>query len=212
MIKWLILFFLTPNFLYAHTFTGMIGFYDGLSHPVLGFDHFLAMISVGIISAQIGGRAIWTVPLTFVLIMIIGGSIGIYIELNEMLQTKALDEINNSFNFSIVLNQTIEIGILISVIVLGLIISIEKKLPITLIMIFVGIFGFFHGSAHGLEMPWAVNPLLFALGFTTGTATLHLFGVIIGHLFIKSYISSIILKFLGLIFSLVGLFYFIQLF
>ena len=57
----------------AHTFTGMIGFYDGLSHPVLGIDHFLAMVSVGIVSAQIGGRAIWTVPSTFVVMMIIGG-------------------------------------------------------------------------------------------------------------------------------------------
>ena len=64
----------------AHTFTGMIGFYDGLSHPVLGVDHFLAMVSVGIVSAQIGGRAIWTIPLTFVCIMIVGGIIGISAE------------------------------------------------------------------------------------------------------------------------------------
>ena len=35
---------------HAHTFTGMVGFYDGLSHPVLGIDHFLAMVSVGIVS------------------------------------------------------------------------------------------------------------------------------------------------------------------
>ena len=49
---------------HAHTFTGMVGFYDGLSHPVLGIDHFLAMVSVGIVSAQIGGRAIWTIPAT----------------------------------------------------------------------------------------------------------------------------------------------------
>ena len=61
----------------AHTFTGMRGFYDGLSHPVLGIDHFLAMVSVGIVSAQIGGRAIWTVPSTFVVMMIIGGIIEI---------------------------------------------------------------------------------------------------------------------------------------
>ncbi|MEO7385540.1 MAG: HupE/UreJ family protein, partial [Gammaproteobacteria bacterium] len=39
-------------------------FLAGLAHPVLGIDHFLAMISVGILSAQIGGRAIWTVPCT----------------------------------------------------------------------------------------------------------------------------------------------------
>ena len=52
----------------------MVGFFDGISHPVLGFDHFLAMVSVGIISAQIGARAIWTIPTTFVFIMIIGAS------------------------------------------------------------------------------------------------------------------------------------------
>ena len=63
---------------YSHSFEGMNGFYDGLSHPVLGLDHFLAMISVGIISAQIGGRAIWTVPSTFVFIMLIGGLLGVY--------------------------------------------------------------------------------------------------------------------------------------
>ena len=43
----LILFFLSFVFftsaVHAHTFTGMVGFYDGLSHPVLGIDHFLAM-------------------------------------------------------------------------------------------------------------------------------------------------------------------------
>ena len=80
----LIVFFLSLIFfssaVHAHTFTGMVGFYDGLSHPVLGIDHFLAMVSVGIVSAQIGGRAIWTIPATFVLMMIIGGTIGMLIE------------------------------------------------------------------------------------------------------------------------------------
>ena len=67
----------------AHTFTGMVGFYDGLSHPVLGIDHFLAMVSIGIVSAQIGGRAIWTVPSTFVGVMAIGGMLGIAAEINK---------------------------------------------------------------------------------------------------------------------------------
>ena len=65
----------------AHTFTGMIGFYDGLSHPVLGIDHFLAMVSIGIVSKQIGGRTIWTVPSTFVAMMIIGGILGMVAEI-----------------------------------------------------------------------------------------------------------------------------------
>ena len=66
---------------HAHTFTGMVGFYDGLSHPVLGLDHFLAMVCVGVVSSQIGGRAIWTVPSLFVLFMIVGGAAGLFIEI-----------------------------------------------------------------------------------------------------------------------------------
>ena len=61
----------------------MVGFYDGLTHPVLGLDHFLAMISVGIISAQIGGRAILNIPITFVILMIIGGFLGMIFEINS---------------------------------------------------------------------------------------------------------------------------------
>ena len=139
----------------AHAFFGKIGFYDGISHPVLGLDHFLAMISVGIISAQIGGKAIWKVPSIFVIIMTAGGLFGFLLIIDE-------------FYF-------VEIGIILSVILLGFGISIEKKIPSKLIMVFVGIFGLFHGIAHGLEVPAAANPILFVLGFICGTSALHLF-------------------------------------
>ena len=204
-------FFLISSAAYAHTYTGMIGFYDGLSHPVLGLDHFLAMISVGIISAQIGGRAIWTIPSTFVLIMIVGGLIGIYAEMNQLLKSSALNEIGQTFIFADFLYLLIEIGILVSVIALGLAIAIEKKLPVVITIIFVGIFGFFHGSAHGLEMPWAANPFLFALGFATGTVTLHMFGVIIGYFAIKTKFSTIILKMTGICFAGIGIYSLINL-
>ena len=170
----------------AHAFFGKIGFYDGISHPVLGLDHFLAMISVGILSAQIGGRAIWTVPSTFVIIMIIGGLFGFLLIIEE-------------FYF-------VEIGIILSVIFLGLGISIEKKIPTKLIMIFVGIFGFFHGTAHGLEVPAAANPILFVLGFICGTSALHLFGVAIGHFSIKTALSSILLRLTGITFAIYGIY------
>ena len=75
--------------MFAHNFTGMVGFYDGISHPVLGFDHFLAMISVGILSAQIGGRAILTVPTTFVSIMTIGGLFGFFLIVDEFFFVEA---------------------------------------------------------------------------------------------------------------------------
>tara|TARA_Y100000590_G_scaffold126124_1_gene144186 strand:+ start:2832 stop:3482 length:651 start_codon:yes stop_codon:yes gene_type:complete len=190
----------------AHTFTGMIGFYDGLSHPVLGIDHFLAMVSVGIISAQIGGRAIWTVPTTFVCIMILGGIIGIFAEINKGIGDESilLSEINSVNYFADYIYLLIEIGIILSVILLGLAIAINKKISGYLIFIFVGVFGFCHGTAHGLEMPWAFNPILFALGFATGTATLHLFGVGIGHFALKTFFSSILLRVIGLFCAVYG--------
>ena len=55
---------------------GHAGFLVGLLHPALGLDHLLAMLSVGILSAQIGGKAMWSIPLTFVGIMTIGAIIG----------------------------------------------------------------------------------------------------------------------------------------
>ena len=170
----------------AHNFTGRVGFYDGISHPVLGFDHFLAMISVGIVSAQIGGKAIWTVPATFVVIMTIGGLFGFLLIIDE-------------FFF-------VEVGIIFSVILLGFGISIEKKIPTKLIMVFVGIFGLFHGTAHGIEVPAAANPLLFVLGFICGTTTLHIFGVGIGHFSIKTTISSILLRLTGIFFAIYGVY------
>ena len=74
------LVFLIPNTTYAHDETTVAkfgSFIGGLTHPILGLDHLLAMLSVGIVSAQIGGKAIWTVPTTFVLLMAVGGLLGL---------------------------------------------------------------------------------------------------------------------------------------
>ena len=170
----------------AHAFFGKIGFYDGISHPVLGLDHFFAMVSVGIVSAQIGGKAIWTVPATFVSIMTIGGLFGFFLIVYE-------------FFF-------VEVGIVFSVILLGFTISIDKKIPKKIIIFFIGIFGFFHGTAHGLEVPAAANPLLFVLGFICGTTALHIFGVAIGYFSIKTAVSSVLLRLTGISFATYGIY------
>lgn len=133
-------------------------FVAGLAHPVLGVDHFLAMVSVGIVSAQIGGRAIWTVPGTFVTVMALGGLLGwLGVGLTS-----------------------VEFGIAFSVLVLGIAIAADRKLPILAAMGAVAIFATFHGYAHGAEMPTVANPVRYALGFMTGTALLHVAGVLIG--------------------------------
>ena len=185
-IIYLILLSIYPLPSLAHSIMGKVGFYDGLSHPVLGLDHLLAMISVGIISAQIGGKTIWTVPSIFVILMTVGGLFGFLLIVEE-------------FYF-------VEIGIVFSVILLGIGISIESKIPTKLIMVFVATFGLFHGIAHGLEIPAAASPILFITGFISGTTTLHLLGVAIGHLSIKNNTSLILLRLTGASFAIYGIY------
>ena len=177
---------------YAHMFVGKVGFYDGLSHPVLGVDHFIAMVSVGIISAQIGEKKIWTIPITFVGMMILGGFAGMLNEVKFIIDEELVYVV-------------VEYGIILSVILLGLVIAIDKKFSILLTMIFISFFGLCHGIAHGMEMPWASNPLLFASGFASGTAILHLFGVITGSLLIKNTYLYLLLRIVGLISCLYGI-------
>ncbi len=119
------------------------------------------MISVGVLSAQLGGKAIWTVPSTFVAIMLVGGLLG----MNEVPLF------------------TVETGIAFSVLALGVAMAADRKMPISLAMLFVAIFALFHGHAHGTEMPLLAKPWLYALGFVSGTAVIHISGVVLGAAF-----------------------------
>lgn len=166
---------LVPDFAHAHSVGTAGGFMSGLWHPVLGFDHFLAMVSVGILSAQLGGRAIWSVPLTFISVMVFGAFLGMQ-------------------GINIV---EVEFGIAFSVAALGIALAAEKKMPASLAMLAVGIFAVFHGHAHGAEMPEIVTPLLYASGFVAGTATIHILGVFIGVMCSRNVRSTDFLRFVG---------------
>jgi urease accessory protein len=137
---------------------GGVGFLTGLLHPALGFDHLLAMLSVGVLSAQIGGRAIWYVPASFVGVMVIGSVLGL-----------------NGVALPLV-----EIGIALSVLVLGLVIVLQHWIPAAIAIACVAFFAVFHGHAHGTEMPLMANVYAYGAGFVIGTATIHLAGVGIG--------------------------------
>src|SRR5262245_59414212 len=52
------------------------GLTDGLLHPLLGIDHLLAMVATGLLAAQLGGKALWAVPASFVGSMVLGGISG----------------------------------------------------------------------------------------------------------------------------------------
>ncbi len=140
----------------AHTGVGSVsGVSAGFGHPISGLDHVLAMIAVGILAAQLGGRSMWFVPASFVGMMVFGGFLGI----------------------SGVPVPFVEQGIIGSVIILGAVIAVGRKIPMPLAMAMVGTLAIFHGHAHGAEIPASVSGFQYGLGFVVATALLHAIGV-----------------------------------
>lgn len=155
---------LLPMSAYAGV-VGSGGFTSGFWHPILGFDHLLAMFAVGLISvhAQASG-GIYKVPGVFVIVMALGGVAGI-----------AGIKIPEVGNISVVENV-----IWTSSLLLGLLIALSTRPSMMLTMLLVAIFAFFHGYAHGLEMPSASEPFAYIAGFMVATILIHVIGVFIG--------------------------------
>jgi len=150
---------LLPSLAYAHTGVGEAsGFVHGLAHPTSGLDHVCAMLAVGLWAAQMGGRSVWVVPLTFVSVMALGG---------------ALPALGISLPF-------VEQGIVLSVLLLGVLIAAAVRLPLWLSSGMVGLFALWHGHAHGAEMPELASGIGYALGFMLVTALLHTIGIAFG--------------------------------
>ncbi|WP_363318312.1 HupE/UreJ family protein [Bosea sp. (in: a-proteobacteria)] len=136
----------------AHTGVGAVhGFGAGLLHPLFGLDHLLAMVAVGLWAGLTGGRARLAYPLAFIGMMVLAGLWG--------MSGAALPGV--------------EIGIAVSVVVLGLAIALKATPPLAAGAAACAIFAIFHGHAHGAELPQASSGLGYALGFVLATAALH---------------------------------------
>ncbi|BAM92475.1 conserved membrane hypothetical protein [Bradyrhizobium oligotrophicum S58] len=145
----------------AHEQTGVGGgLASGLLHPLTGMDHLVAMVAVGIWGAQLGGVAIWVLPIVFPLVMAFGAVLGI---LKIGLPVP-------------------ELIIALSALVLGLAVAMRIRVPFAVAAVIVAIFAVFHGHAHGAELPTAVNPLAYGCGFVVATGLLHASGITIGAL------------------------------
>jgi urease accessory protein len=144
---------------FAHVEQGQAaGFLAGLAHPVSGLDHMLAMVAVGLWGAQLGAPAIWLLPITFPIVMAMGGLLGL---LGVPLPG-------------------VEFGIAASAILLGAAVMTERRLPLYAAAALVGFFAVFHGHAHGTELPPGQSGLLYSLGFVVATGCLHAVGIAIG--------------------------------
>ncbi len=166
----------------AHSLaTESVGFISGLAHPLLGLDHILAMIAVGIWAAQLGGNAVWRLPLSFISMMLLAAVIG-------------------ASGFSL---PSPELLIAVSVICLGLLLALAISLPVNVSMLLVGLLAVFHGYAHGLEMQQAHSPLIYGSGFVVATALLHLSGIVLGKL---SYRQHLLSRLSGAVMTMAGLY------
>jgi urease accessory protein len=142
---------------FAHTGVGVHshGFAAGFLHPLMGLDHMLAMLGVGVWAAQLGKRATWLVPAAFVAVMIAGAGLALTGAPLPM----------------------VEFGIAGSVLAIGALIAFGTRMPVGLAMGLVGLFALFHGHAHGAELPGFAHPAAYGAGFVAATALLHVAGV-----------------------------------
>ncbi|WP_136634428.1 HupE/UreJ family protein [Pseudooceanicola onchidii] len=129
----------------------------GITHPLFGLDHVLAMVAVGLWAAMLGGRALWQVPGAFVAAMATGFALaltGMPLPLVEPM-------------------------ILASTVVLGALVAMALRVDVRLCMGLVAVFALFHGHAHGGELGEA-SALRFGVGFVLATAALHGLGLGLG--------------------------------
>jgi urease accessory protein len=74
----------------------------------------------------------------------------------------------------------VELGIALSVVVLGAIVALGVKAPLAIAMSLVALFAVFHGHAHAAEMPLEASAGAYGAGFVLATALLHVAGIAIG--------------------------------
>ena len=160
------------------------GFASGFMHPLLGPDHVVAMLAVGLWGAFLGSPALWVLPVVFPLVMALGGVLGV---LGVPLPG-------------------VEIGIALSAVALGAMVAFAVRPPLWLAGLMVAMFAVFHGHAHGAELPQEANPLVYSLGFVIATGLLHLAGIGFG-LLVRTPAGRIAVRAAGGFISLIGLFF-----
>ena len=137
------------------------GFMAGLLHPFTGIDHLAAMLAVGVWSA-LAVRPVWVAPLAFVALLgagALGGLAGVAVP-------------------------GVEPMIAASLLVTGLLIATRAQWPVWAAALVAGLFAFFHGAAHGMELSGAGVAQALA-GMLIGSAALHLGGMGLGQVVLQ---------------------------
>ena len=163
MMRWIatLVVILCSGTAQAHSVAGgQGGLSSGVTHPLFGGVHVVAMIAVGLWGVFLGRPAIWILPVAFPVVMAFGGAMGV---VGMPLPA-------------------VEVGIALSGVILGLLVAFGTRAPLWAALAIVSGFAIFHGHAHGTELPVAANPYAYAVGFVSATGLLHLGGIAFGSL------------------------------
>jgi urease accessory protein len=136
------------------------GFASGFAHPLVGWDHLLAMLAVGLWASQQDRAMAIALPVAFPFVMVLGALMA-------------------AGGFVLPAAET---GIAASVLVLGLLVAFAVKMPAWGGLPVIALFAAAHGYAHGLEVQDASALTAYGAGFVLSTVMLHLAGLIAGQL------------------------------
>ncbi|WP_019864726.1 HupE/UreJ family protein [Methylovulum miyakonense] len=144
---------------YAHTGIGAVhGLLDGVVHPLIGIDHLLVMLAVGLWAAMRGGKSLWLLPLAFVTAMGVGAGLSM---------------------LGITINAA-ETWVAASVIAAGVLVWRNTRMSSVLAVALVSVFALAHGYVHALELTDSADALAYSAGFLLTTAALHGLGLAVG--------------------------------
>jgi len=160
-----------PVICFAHGSHGS-GVIAGLTHPIFGLDHNLAIVGIGVLSYLIDKEKWFVYPLSFLGLMVVGGVLGIGGEATVL----------------------VEKVIAASVFIVGLL-CMRSSSNGGVQALLVAAFGYVHGYAHGAEMPESTTALKYILGYAVGTILLTILGVGIGR-YVASHSRSSHLRYL----------------
>ncbi|GAA4336589.1 HupE/UreJ family protein [Variovorax defluvii] len=137
------------------------GLAAGFLHPLTGPDHLAAMVAVGLWSALTARRAwpdLLAAPLGFALMLLVGALLG-----RAGVGWPAVEPM-----------------IAASLLVLGLLVFTQRRLPALAAGVLVGVFAVFHGVAHGQELADRSGAALTLAGMLAATVLLHAAGIALG--------------------------------
>ena len=147
---------LSPALALAHPGHGLESAAAGFMHPLTGWDHLLVMLAVGLWAGRLGGAARWQLPLTFLLVMLVGALAGM-----AGLTLPAM-----------------ETGIAASVMAIGLLVALHVVLKPMWQVALVALFACLHGLAHGAELH-SHSALMVLPAMLLSTALLHAAGLML---------------------------------